>query len=117
MDLRPLFKPGTIAVFGVSSSNDLHPANEIFTKNLLLYPVKVCGGTPCDGSMNGQLIHWSVSEISEPIDLAMIAVRSCRISFPTASGSPNGGIKTRPAHDSASSSRLVSPIFSGEIQY
>jgi acetate---CoA ligase (ADP-forming) len=76
MDLKPLFEPRTMAVFGVSSSNYRHPANEIFTKNLLRYPVKVYGVNPRGGTVNGHPIHRSVSEISEPIDLAVIAVRA-----------------------------------------
>lgn len=76
MDLKPLFEPRTMAVFGVSSSNYRHPANEIFTKNLLRYPVKVYGVNPRGGMMNGQPIHQSVAEIPEPIDLAVIAVRA-----------------------------------------
>jgi acyl-CoA synthetase (NDP forming) len=76
MDLKPLFEPRTMAVFGVSSSNYRHPANEIFTKNLLRYPVKVYGINPRGGTVNGQPIHRSVSEIPEPIDLAVIAVRA-----------------------------------------
>ncbi len=76
MDLNPLFEPRTMAVFGVSSSNYRHPANEIFIKNLLRYPVKVYGVNPRGGTVNGQPILRSVSEIPEPIDLAVIAVRS-----------------------------------------
>jgi acetate---CoA ligase (ADP-forming) len=76
MDLNPLFEPRTMAVFGVSSTNYRHPANEIFTKNLLRYPVKVYGVNPRGGTINGQPIQRSISEIPEPIDLAVIAVRS-----------------------------------------
>ncbi len=76
MNLKPLFEPRTMAVFGVSSSNYRHPANEIFTKNLLRYPVKVYGVNPRGGTVNGQPIHRSISEIPEPIDLAVIAVRA-----------------------------------------
>jgi len=42
MDLKPLFEPRTMAVFGVSASNYRHPANEIFNKNLLRYPGLRC---------------------------------------------------------------------------
>jgi acetate---CoA ligase (ADP-forming) len=76
MDLTPLFEPRTMAVFGVSSSNYRHPANEIFTKNLLRYPVKVYGVNPRGGTINGQPIYRSVAEIPERIDLAVIAVRA-----------------------------------------
>ena len=57
MDLNPLFEPRTMAVLGVSSSNFRHPANEIFTKNLLRYPVKVYGVNPRGGTLNGQPIR------------------------------------------------------------
>jgi acyl-CoA synthetase (NDP forming) len=76
MDLKPLFEPRTMAVFGVSSSNYRHPANEIFNKNLIRYPVRVYGVNPRGGTINGQTIHTTVSDIPEPIDLAVIAVRA-----------------------------------------
>ena len=76
MDLKPLFEPRTMAVFGVSSSNYRHPANEIFNKNLLRYPVCVYGVNPRGGTINSQPIHRSISEVPEPIDLAVIAVRA-----------------------------------------
>jgi acetate---CoA ligase (ADP-forming) len=76
MDLKPLFEPQTMAVFGVSSSNYRHPANEIFNKNLLRYPVRVYGINPRGGTINGQSIHKSISDVPEPVDLAVIAVRA-----------------------------------------
>ena len=76
MDLKPLFEPRTMAVFGVSSSNYRHPANEIFNKNLLRYPVRVYGINPRGGTINGQSIHKSIADVSEPVDLAVIAVRA-----------------------------------------
>ncbi|MHB8770827.1 MAG: CoA-binding protein [Syntrophales bacterium] len=76
MDLKPLFEPRSMAVFGVSLSNDRHPANEIFNKNLLRYPVRVYGVNPRGGTINGETIHRSIAEVPEPIDLAVIAVRA-----------------------------------------
>ena len=76
MDLKPLFAPKTMAVFGVSSSNYQHPANVIFTKNLHRYPVRVFAVNPRGGTINGQIIYKSISDISEKIDLAVIAVRA-----------------------------------------
>jgi acetyltransferase len=76
MDLKPLFEPKTMAVFGVSSSNYQHPANVIFTKNLHRYPVRVFAVNPRGGTINGQTIYKSISDISEKIDLAVIAVRA-----------------------------------------
>ena len=76
MDLKPLFEPRTMAVFGVSASNYRHPANEIFNKNMLRYPVCVYGVNPRGGTINSQPIHSSISEVPEQIDLAVIAVRA-----------------------------------------
>jgi acyl-CoA synthetase (NDP forming) len=76
MDLKPLFEPKTMAVFGVSASNYRHPANEIFNKNMLRYPVSVYGVNPRGGTINSQLIHRSISEVPEQIDLAVVAVRA-----------------------------------------
>lgn len=76
MDLKPLFAPKTMAVIGVSSSNYQHPANVIFTKNLHRYPVRVFAVNPRGGTINGETIHKSISDISEKIDLAVIAVRA-----------------------------------------
>ena len=76
MDLKPLFEPRSMAVFGVSLSNDRHPANEIFNKNLLRYPVRVFGVNPRGGTINGEAIHRSIAEVPEPVDLAVIAVRA-----------------------------------------
>ncbi|MEN6446689.1 MAG: CoA-binding protein [Syntrophaceae bacterium] len=76
MDLKPLFEPQSMAVFGVSSSNDRHPANEIFNKNRLRYPVRVYGVNPRGGTLNGETIYRGISEIPEQVDLAVIAVRA-----------------------------------------
>jgi acyl-CoA synthetase (NDP forming) len=76
MDLKPLFEPRNMVVFGVSLSNDRHPANEIFNKNLLRYPVRVFGVNPRGGTINGETIHRSIAEVPEPVDLAVIAVRA-----------------------------------------
>ncbi|MEW6334338.1 MAG: CoA-binding protein [Thermodesulfobacteriota bacterium] len=76
MDLKPLFEPRTMAVFGVSGSNDRHPANEIFNKNLLRYPVRVYGVNPRGGTINGEAICRNISELPDPIDMAVIAVRA-----------------------------------------
>lgn len=76
MDLKPLFEPRTMAVCGVSASNYRHPANEIFTKNLLRYPVKVYGVNPRGGTINDEPVYQNIAEVPEPIDLAVIAVRA-----------------------------------------
>jgi len=76
MDLDPLFKPKTMAVFGVSSTNFQHPANVIYSKNSRRYPVKVYGINPKGGKVQGQKLYPNLSEVPEKIDLAVIATRA-----------------------------------------
>jgi len=76
MDLKPLFSPETMAVVGVSTGNDRHPANVIYRKNLLRYPVTAFAVNPRGGTIQGENIHPRISDIPGPVDLAVIAVRS-----------------------------------------
>ena len=76
MDYQKLFEPKTMAVIGVSLTNDRHPANIVFNKNNFRYPVKVFGVNPKGGSLHRREIFDSVSDIPEKIDLAVIAVRA-----------------------------------------
>jgi acyl-CoA synthetase (NDP forming) len=76
MDIRALFYPRTMAVIGVSRSNDLHPANVIYSKNLLRYPVAVHAVNPGGGRMHGERVYSCLAEIEKPVDLAVIAVRA-----------------------------------------
>lgn len=76
MDLAPLFLPQSVAVIGVSSSNDRHPANVIFSKNLLRYPVRTYAVNPKGGVLNGEKVFTSVANVPEQVDLAVIAVRA-----------------------------------------
>lgn len=76
MNLKPLFEPQSIAVIGVSLSNDRHPANVIYDKNYLRYPVSVFAVNPRGGTYHGEPVFKSVSEVPVTIDLAIIAVRA-----------------------------------------
>lgn len=76
MDFRPLFNPKTIAVFGVSLSNDRHPANVIYNKILLRYPVKVYPINPKGGRLQRDKVYTDISRIPEKIDLAVVAARA-----------------------------------------
>ena len=76
MNLQPLFKPKTMAVVGVSFSNDRHPANIIYNKAHLRYPLKVFAVNPRGGSLLGEPVFTDISEIAEKVDLAVIAVRA-----------------------------------------
>ena len=76
VNFTPLFKPATIAVAGVSLSNDRHPANVIYNKIHLRYPVKVYPVNPRGGSFQRDRVYRSMDEIPGPVDLAVIAVRA-----------------------------------------
>jgi len=76
MNYQKLFEPKTLAVIGVSMSNDSHPANVVFNKNRLRYPVKTFAVNPKGGSFHRSEIFVCVSDIPEKIDLAVIAVRA-----------------------------------------
>ena len=76
MDFRTLFEPKTMAVIGLSLSNERHPANIIYNKNYFRYPVKVFGVNPKGGMYHKEKVYTSISEIPEKIDLALIAVRA-----------------------------------------
>ena len=76
MKFQTLFKPETMAVIGVSSTNDRHPANVIYNKNYHRYPIKVFPVNTRGGVFQGQEVLTSVSDIPHKIDLAVIAVRA-----------------------------------------
>jgi len=76
MDFTRLFKPQTMAVAGVSLANERHPANVIYNKIHLRYPVKVYPVNPKGGVFKRDRVYRGVDEIPGPVDLAVIAVRA-----------------------------------------
>jgi acyl-CoA synthetase (NDP forming) len=76
MKLKSLFSPANMAVYGVSLANERHPANVIYNKNLLRYPVGVYPVNKRGGMIRGEKMYTSISEIDNDIDLAVIAVRA-----------------------------------------
>jgi acyl-CoA synthetase (NDP forming) len=76
VEFNLLFKPRTLAVIGVSLTHERHPANVIYHKNNLrqrakVFPVNVKGGI-----LHGEPVYAHLSEVPEPIDLAVIATRA-----------------------------------------
>ena len=65
-----------MAVVGVSLHNDRHPANVIYNKNHLRYPVKTFPVNPRGGRLQAQTVYVSISDIPEKIDLAVIVARA-----------------------------------------
>ena len=76
MNFQPMFKPKTMAVIGVSLTNDRHPANVIYNKIHLRYPIKVFPVNPRGGVLQRETVYTDVSEIPEKVDLAVIAARA-----------------------------------------
>ena len=76
MDFTRLFEPKTMAVIGVSLTNDRHPANVVYYKNHLRYPVNVYPVNPQGGDIQGEKVYPHLREIPEKVDLAVIAVRA-----------------------------------------
>ncbi len=73
MNFQPLFRPESVAVIGISLKKDRHPANVIFNKTLLRYPVDVFAVNPNGGIYQGEPVYRSVADIPRRIDLAIIA--------------------------------------------
>ena len=76
LNLKPLFQPKTIAVIGVSLTNNSHAANVIYNKIQLRYPVKVYPVNPRGGRLHRDRVYSDISQIPAKIDLAVIAVRA-----------------------------------------
>ncbi len=76
MDLKYLFRPTSMAVIGVSTTQDSHPANVIYTKNHLRYPVKTYAVNPKGGLLNREPLYPQLGNIDGSVDMAVIAVRA-----------------------------------------
>ena len=76
MNLQPLFEPKSMAIIGVSLSNDRHPANIVYNKAHLRYPIDVYAVNPNGGRLIGEPVYTDISEIPVKVDLAVIAVRA-----------------------------------------
>jgi acetate---CoA ligase (ADP-forming) len=76
MNLDRLLKPQRVAVVGVSTTNDNHPANVIFRKLQLRYPVEVFAVNNRGGELHGVPVYPGINAVPGRIDLAIIAVRA-----------------------------------------
>ncbi len=92
MDLEKIFKPDTIAIIGVSLTNEAHPANVIYNKNRLRYEAKTFAVNPRGGHIRTDKLYRSVKEIPEKIDLAVIAVKA-ELIFPIVEECVNSNVK------------------------
>jgi predicted CoA-binding protein len=60
MNLEPIFKAKTMAVIGVSSHNDSHPANVIYNKNRFRYPITVYPVNPKGGTIKREKLYRDI---------------------------------------------------------
>jgi len=79
VNLKSLFHPKTLAVVGVSLSNEKHPANVIYNKNSLRLQAQVFPVNDRGGVYQGGKVYASVLDIPEKVDLAVIATRAERV--------------------------------------
>lgn len=76
MDLLKLFQPKTMAVIGVSLTNESHPANVIFNKNNLRQRVRVFAVNNRGGELRGEKVYESISHVPGQVDLVVIATKA-----------------------------------------
>jgi len=76
MNLNRIFKAKTMAVIGVSSQNDSHPANVIYNKNHFRYPLTVYPVNPKGGTIKREPLYRDISEVPDNIDIAVIAAKA-----------------------------------------
>lgn len=76
MNLKPLFRPKSLAVAGVSLTNENHPANVVYYKNKLRHKLRVYPVNNKGGALHGDKVYARVLDIPDSIDLAIIAVRA-----------------------------------------
>jgi len=76
VNFEPLFKPRSMAVIGVSLTNDRHPANVIYNKTHLRYPIRVYPVNPRGGVLQRETVYRSIGALPEAVDHAVIAARA-----------------------------------------
>jgi acyl-CoA synthetase (NDP forming) len=76
MNYKRLLAPESMAVIGVSMHNNRHPANIVYRKNRLRYPLRVYPVNPRGGEIHGERLYPDPEALPEKVDLAVIAVRA-----------------------------------------
>lgn len=76
VEFTALFRPKTMAVVGVSLTNDRHPANVVYNKNNLRYQAEVFAVNGRGGELQGKPVYRRVLDIPKKVDLTVIATRA-----------------------------------------
>jgi acyl-CoA synthetase (NDP forming) len=76
VNLNDLFRPKTLAVIGISLTNEKHPANVIYNKNNLRLEAKVFPVNDRGGIYQGEKVYAGILDVPEKVDLAVVATRA-----------------------------------------
>ncbi|PIY22285.1 MAG: hypothetical protein COZ11_13265 [Deltaproteobacteria bacterium CG_4_10_14_3_um_filter_51_14] len=76
MNLDRLLKPASVAVIGVSSQNNRHPANVIYKKIGQRRSIPVYAVNPRGGTLQEDKIYETLSAVPEPVDAVIVAARA-----------------------------------------
>src|SRR6056297_3865633 len=76
MKLDTLLQPESLAVVGVSLSNPFNPANVIYHKNNLRYDARTYCVNPQGGTLFGDPVYKSISQVPGKIDCAVLSIRA-----------------------------------------
>lgn len=76
MDIGKLFNPKSLAVIGISLTNERHPANVIYNKNKFRMKVEVYPVNERGGTYQGEKVYSNIRDIPKEVDLALIATRA-----------------------------------------
>ncbi len=76
MDISKLFNPKSLAVIGISLTNERHPANVIYNKNKFRMKVEVYPVNERGGIYQGEKVYSNIRDIPKEVDLALIATRA-----------------------------------------
>ncbi|MHA1378511.1 MAG: CoA-binding protein [Candidatus Helarchaeota archaeon] len=72
--LDSIFKPKSMAVIGVSSTNPLFPGNIIYNKNLFEFPVDIYPVNRKGGIIEGNAVYKNISQIPADLDLVVLMI-------------------------------------------
>jgi acyl-CoA synthetase (NDP forming) len=79
MNLDRLLKPASVAVIGVSSQNNRHPANVIYKKIRQRRSIRVYAVNPRGGTLQEDKIYETLSAVPEPVDAVIVAARAAYV--------------------------------------
>ncbi|MHA1315464.1 MAG: CoA-binding protein [Candidatus Helarchaeota archaeon] len=74
--MKPIFKPKSACVFGVSLKNPSFPGSIIYFKNRYEYHVNIMAINPKGGEIEGQQVYKSLEDLPEIPEIGILAIRA-----------------------------------------